>query len=228
MPERLIAIGDIHGCSAALEALLGAIKPGPGDTIVTLGDYVDRGPDSRGVIEKLVRLSAQTHLVSLLGNHDKMMLDAFENTSDAIDRGRLLSETEEWLMCGGDATLASYGTNSPQGIPPAHFDFLSACPKYYETERHIFIHANYAAELPLEEQPDYLLLWESLRRHLPGPHYSGKTVVVGHTSQKTGEILDLDYLKCIDTWCYGEGWLTALNVFSGKQWQADKGGSLRR
>jgi serine/threonine protein phosphatase 1 len=73
-----------------------------------------------------------------------------------------------------------------------------------------------------------VLRWESLRNHQPGPHYSGKPAVVGHTAQKDGEILDLGHLKCIDTYCYGGYWLTALDVLSGRIWQADPGGQLRK
>jgi len=218
MSERLIAIGDMHGCLAALETLLSAVAPGRHDTIVTLGDYVDRGPDSRGVLETLMALSAQTNLVPLLGNHDAMMLEACGNTPEVA---------EEWLMFGGDATLASYGAKTARDILPSHREFVAACRTYYETDKHIFIHANYSPHLPLAEQPRVLLLWESLKRFLPGPHFSGKTVVLGHTAQKTGEILDLGYMKCIDTWCYGDGWLTALDVLSGKQWQANKAGKMR-
>ena len=76
-------------------------------------------------------------------------------------------------------------------------------------------------------EPTETLLWESLKVRQPGPHCSGKTAIVGHTSQKSGEILDLGHLKCIDTRCYGEGWLTAMDVESGQVWQADKNGRLR-
>jgi serine/threonine protein phosphatase 1 len=99
---------------------------------------------------------------------------------------------------------------------------------YYEMDRHFFLHGSYWAKLPLEAQPREAILWESLKIRRPGPHCSGKTAIVGHASQKTGEILDLGYLKCIDTWCYGEGWLTALDVSSGQLWQADKHGKMRR
>ena len=71
-----IAIGDIHGCSAALDALLDAIRPRPEDTIVTLGDYINRGPDSRGVLDRLIDLGRRCRLVPLLGNHDQMLLEA--------------------------------------------------------------------------------------------------------------------------------------------------------
>jgi serine/threonine protein phosphatase 1 len=75
MRSRTIAIGDVHGCSAALDALLEAIRPHPADDVVTLGDYINRGPDSRGVIEGLIELENQCRLVPLLGNHDQTVLD---------------------------------------------------------------------------------------------------------------------------------------------------------
>src|SRR2546430_524502 len=98
---RTIAIGDIHGWSAALAAIIDAVMPGPDDTIVTLGDYVDRGPDSRGVLEQLVGLAERCHLVPLLGNHEEMMLGAREGRDDL----------RFWLKNGGGDTLASYGVN---------------------------------------------------------------------------------------------------------------------
>ena len=76
MPSRTIAIGDIHGCSLALDTLLGAIRPRPEETIVTLGDYINRGPDTRGVIDRLIGLRRRCRLVPLLGNHDEMLLEA--------------------------------------------------------------------------------------------------------------------------------------------------------
>ena len=93
---------------------------------------------------------------------------------------------------------------------------------------HIFVHANYDPDLPMAEQLRETLLWESLRRKIPGPHLSGKTVITGHTAQKDGAILDLGYLKCIDTYCYGGGWLTALDVATGQIWQANREGRCGR
>ena len=132
-----------------------------------------------------------------------------------------------WLMFGGNATLDSYDTTRLEDIPVAHIEFLRSCRFYHESQRHFYVHGNYRAELPLEAQPADTLLWESLKVHQPGPHCSGKVAIVGHTAQKSGEILDLGYLKCIDTWCYGDGWLTALDVQSGQVWQADKSGAAR-
>ncbi len=218
MRPRTIAIGDIHGCSVALDVLLDALKIRPDDTVVTLGDYLDRGPDSRGVIDRLIRLGERCHLVPVLGNHDQTLLDVLAG-----------SQPIAWFFdIGGIATIDSYGKGRDLGlIPIEHVEFLESCREFHETETHIFVHANYYADLPMEEQPVGTMRWESLRDGIPGPHHSGKTVIVGHTAQKHGEILDLDYLKCIDTFCYGGGWLTALEVFTGETWQANQRGQLR-
>jgi serine/threonine protein phosphatase 1 len=218
MPERIIAIGDIHGYLAAFSAILRAIDPQPNDTIVALGDFVDRGPDSRGVIDRVIALKRGCRLVPILGNHDEMLLD--------ICHGRMDMMTG-WLIYGGDATLSSYDGRIPGSVPEEHIKFLESCLPFYETDRHFFVHASYYSNLPLSEQPDTALRWESLRHRTPFAHYSGKTAVVGHTAQKGGDILDLGYLKCIDTWIYGNGWLTAVDVESGQIWQADKDGNIR-
>ena len=164
MPSRTIAIGDIHGCSVALDALLDAIRPRPEDTIVTLGDYINRGPDTRGVLDRLIDLSRRCRLVPILGNHDQMLLEA---------RSGLHPTT--WLGMGGIATLDSYGPGRDLDlIPDEHFEFLESCRDFYETDTHIFVHANYVPDLPMAEQPVGMLRWESLRDMTPGPHDLGQ------------------------------------------------------
>src|SRR5262249_36511127 len=106
--------------------------------------------------------------------------------------------------------------------------FLQSCRDYYETQTHIFIHACYDPALPMTQQLSPVLLWDSLRDLIPAHHVSGKTVILGHTAQKSGEILDLAYLTGIVTYCYGGGWLTALEVATGQVWQANKRGVSRR
>src|SRR5215471_4400812 len=98
MPDRIVAIGDIHGCSAALKALLENFRPLPTDTIVTLGDYIDRGPDSRAVLDLLLDLRDQCTLSPLLGNREEMLLAARESRSSL----------QHWLKFGAEATLRSY------------------------------------------------------------------------------------------------------------------------
>lgn len=225
VPQRIIAIGDIHGCATALRTLLDAIKPGPADVLVPLGDYIDRGPDSRGVIDTLISLQELCTLVPLLGNHEEMLFTA------RVTKG----DMRFWLQFGGDETLQSYGCErlypGPQDlyqyIPLKHFDFLRNCRSYYETDTHFFIHANYAHDGPLDQQPQSLTRWISLKEQAPLPHLSGKTAIVGHTAQTSGQVLDLGFLKCIDTYCHGGMWLTALDVLSGQVWQANDLGQLR-
>ncbi|MBN2218526.1 MAG: metallophosphoesterase [Pirellulales bacterium] len=218
MPDRILAVGDVHGCTPALVAAMAAADPRPADMVVTLGDYVDRGPDTRGTIDFLIDLAHRCTLVPLLGNHDWMVLE--------LAAGRTAS-FRDWLSFGGDATLASYDCASPEELPDAHLEFLRSCRLFHETKHHFFVHGNYIKELPLAEQPEEVILWDALRYRLPGRHLSGKTAILGHTAQKSGEVLDLDYAKCIDTWVYGNGWLTVLDVLAGRIWQADKEGNLR-
>lgn len=220
---RLLAIGDIHGCLTAFNALLDAVSPGPDDQIITLGDYVDRGPHSRGVLEHLLALQAGGRLIALRGNHDMMMLEA----RNGHDIG--------WLAVGGKQTLLSYGGGingdlDPKDllalVPEPHWKFLQEdCLPYYETDKHIFVHANLYPDLPLEEQPDYMLYWEKLTE--PCVHVSGKTMICGHTRQKNGLPLNLGTSICIDTNIYDGGWLTCLDARTGRVWQANEQGQTR-
>lgn len=216
MTHRTIAIGDIHGCSTALAALIKAINPQPNDTLVTLGDYVDRGPDSKGVLDLLINLANQCRLVSILGNHDDLMLHARE--SDA--------KFQVWTKCGGTGALDSYqGPTRIDAIPESHFEFLAQCVPFFETGTHFFVHANYEPDLPLDRMDIHVIRWLSLRDYVPSPHFSGKVAVVGHTPQD--EILDLGHLICLDTGCCNGGWLTALEVNSRQCWQVDEWGATR-
>jgi len=215
MAARTIAIGDIHGCATALDRLLAAIAPEQDDLIVTLGDYIDRGSDSRGVIDRLIELDRECKLVPLVGNHEVMLLQAL-----TVERTVLL-----WRQCGGDETLASYGGDLAN-IPREHLKFFTRCRRYYETDTHFFVHANYDAALPLDEQSDELLLWTHLKRRMPKPHISGKIAVVGHTPQSDRQILRTPHLIGLDTCCYGGGCLSALDLGSGELWQATSDGEL--
>lgn len=215
---RTIAIGDIHGCVHALDALVEQIDPRSDDTLVVLGDFIDQGRDSRQVIDNLLALRSRCQLVTILGNHEEMMLYARDNR-------RAL---EMWIDAGGFATLNSYYFNAPLSVvPDEHWEFLRACRDWHETPTHIFTHANYEPDLPMAEQPIHALRWAILEEPYPLPHFSGKTVVVGHTEQSSGHMLDLGYLQCLDTACWRHGWLTALDVYSGQEWQVSKWGVPR-
>lgn len=217
MSGRIIAIGDIHGCFSALETLLKVIAPQKEDTIITLGDYIDRGMQVRECFDLLMELAHHCRLVPILGNHDEMLLTLLEDSHALLD----------WLAYGGTTTLYSFQVKHPEEIPKQYIQFLRDCLPYFETERHFFVHASYDAHVPLEAQLGDVLRWDSLRNRQPGPHISGKKAIVGHTAQKDGQILDLGYLTCIDTCCYGYGWLTAMDVQTGRIWQADKTGQIK-
>ncbi|APZ93325.1 Serine/threonine-protein phosphatase 1 [Fuerstiella marisgermanici] len=195
-----------------------AIDPKPNDTIIPLGDYVDRGIDSKGVLDQLIQLSERCKLVPILGNHDQMMLHARDGESDF----------QFWLNCGGDSALDSYGsTGQLDLIPRKHTRFLESCHSYFETETHIFLHANYTPDLSLHDHDDHTIRWLSLRDYVPQRiHSSGKIAVVGHTPHD--EIFDLGHLVCIDTGVCNGGWLTALDVESGEIWQVNEWGEFRK
>ena len=222
MSARIFAIGDIHGCLAALDALLEAIQPQRGDLVVPLGDYVDRGPDSRGVIDRLIALGEECRVVPILGNHEEMMLSVLGGRAA---RGW-------WLEHGGAETLGSYGgTQGPLGgfesIPGEHVAWLESCRNFHAEGDCFFTHANYIATEPLHAQPAEALRWQSLAEHFPEPHVSGRRAVLGHTPQRTGEVYDAGHFVCIDTYCHGGGWLTAYEPATGKIWQASAEGRLR-
>lgn len=214
--SRTITIGDIHGCATALEVLLELIEPQPEDFIVTLGDYIDRGMESPKVIDLLLELMGNTHLVPLLGNHEVMLLQAFANR-DALNF---------WLTHGGQQTLQGYG-GSLEKIPPDHRMFFQHCRRFWENEGHFFVHANYRSNLHLAQTPDEITLWEHMKLAFPIPHENGKKAWVGHTPQEKGNILDLGHVAIVDTYCYGGGYLSAVDVDSGEYWQVDITGQER-
>ncbi len=215
---RTIAIGDIHGCSAALKRLLAAVEPTSEDTLIFLGDYVDRGPDSRAVLEILSTLAAPSRNVFLRGNHDSIMQLWCEGQVDQA----------MWDMIGGAATLASYDFCQPSEVPRHHLKFLEECVNYFETETHIFVHANYHANMPIATTDQETRLWSHLMWPLPKPHCSGKTVVVGHTPQTNGNVADFGHLVCLDTFCFGGGYLTAYDVDRRTALQVDLHGKIVR
>src|SRR5262249_44837264 len=132
MPDRLFAIGDIHGCSIALLTLIEAIEPQPQDTIVVLGDVIDYGPDTKGAIRELIDLSGRCRLLLLMGNHEEMLFNAFSGRDDR----------RYWESCGGIPTRRSYPEcGDDRLIDPEHLDFLQKnCRNYFETDRFIFLH----------------------------------------------------------------------------------------
>ena len=222
MAGRLLVIGDIHGFITPLNLLLDHLKPDLEDTLVTLGDYIDRGPQSKDVLLKLIQLKFITNLKMLIGNHDLMFLESIHFKRFNTD----------WLLYGGLQTLESFGVdlaNPDFELFDAEIvDFLkSECSRYWEDEKHIFVHAGVDPLIPLDQQSDKLLFWDKLDPNFSG-HQSGKKVVCGHTRQTSGIPLNLGHLLCLDTNVYGGGWLTCCDLNSMEYWQANALGEFRQ
>ena len=138
---RRYVIGDIHGCSKALRTLIECIDPQPDDQVIFLGDYVDRGPDSRGVVDLVLDLQQRCQVIPIRGNHEIMLVGVACRGLDA----------DMWLNSGGKATLASYG-GAVSKIPESHLDFFNSLHPFHECEDAIFVHASYEYHLPMEQQ----------------------------------------------------------------------------
>lgn len=220
--SRTLAIGDIHGCLTALNALIEAVAPSSEDTLITLGDYVDRGPDSFGVMEWVIRQRAENGLIALLGNHEIMMFDARKE----------LKSRNRWFQHGGMETHESYvranGSGGWDAYPPSHWQLLESLGGWHETATHIFVHAGLDPDAELEAQSEDALFWNKFDPDNQEPHKSGKTVVCGHTIIPNRRPLSIGHTIGIDTGVYHrDGWLTCLDAESGHYWQANGQGETR-
>lgn len=216
----IYAIGDVHGEAEKLKELLQVLPLKEGDEFVFLGDYVDRGPDSLGVIETLLSLEQQRPCTFLLGNHESMFLD-FLGWTDRCYLGG-----EAFLANGGAHTLESYGysksmrkAGSKVSLPKAHEDFLLRLHLHHRTDDYLFVHAGVVAGNDCESDPGAIvvqspvedLLWNRATGHLE--HRMGVTVVYGHTSQEDFQVRwNLPYSIGIDTGAVYGGPLTAIRL----------------
>jgi serine/threonine protein phosphatase 1 len=219
MPGRTLAIGDIHGCLLQLDALIDAVRLTTDDHLILLGDLIDRGPDSAGVIRRAIQLREKFRVSVIMGNHEEMMLAA----RAGLDRQR------DWVLNGGDATLVSYAGNRAtlHDVPSEHWRFLEQrLLDYVETDTHIFVHASAYADWPMDQQPGSMLRWE--RCDTTAPYESGKVIVCGHTHQRDNRVLNRGFMVCIDTHACGGRALTCLDATTGRVWQADKRGLVAR
>jgi len=176
--KKIFAIGDIHGCYDQLKALVEKIPIDfSRDTLLFIGDYIDRGPHSAEVVDYLIQLKKRVkEVIFLKGNHEDM-LDKFLSGDDRFT----------YLLNGGQQTLDSYlkKTVQPESfpIPPDHVEFFKSLRLYYETEDFIFVHAGLRPRTPLETQSAEDLLW--IRDNFISTKYDfGKRVIFGHTPLK--------------------------------------------
>lgn len=217
LQPRTLVFGDIHGCLLAFDTILNEISLTEKDTIILLGDYIDRGPDSKGVVDRVIELREKYHVIALKGNHEEIMEHASGGLTDYV----------WWRTVGGDTTLFSFGCDITD-IEETYWEFIDSLELYHETEDYIFVHAGLKPDIPLEEQDEDTLLW--LRFPQLKPHCSGKRIVCGHTPQRDTKLpAVLPHAICVDTHAYGaEGFLTCLDMETGECFQANRDGSFRK
>ena len=216
---RLFAIGDIHGCPDELGVMLNAIKPGHGDTVVFVGDYVDRGPSAHDVIDLLLEQERArgAEFVFLKGNHEDMMCSFL---------GLPGNYGESFLFNGGEATLDSYGVDEHQQpearehIPDSHLDFIKRLATSYLHPPYLFVHAGVVPARELEEQRVEDMLWIR-QEFIFSPHRLDVTVVFGHTPMRA-VMVDLPYKLGIDTGLVYGGKLTCIELSEGALYQVGR------
>lgn len=215
---RVYAIGDVHGCREQMVSLLAAIahhKEGfEGTThLVFLGDIVDRGPDSSGVIEHLTHAELPADKVTfIMGNHEEIMLDCYDAQG---------TRYEPWLRFGGVATMASYGVSRENilsgkvdlsammksNVPKRHIAFLRSFEDTLTIGDYLFVHAGIRPGIKFEDQSPKDLRWIT-REFLNSKADHGATVVHGHTISP--KIVIRKNRIGVDTGCYKSGILSAL------------------
>jgi serine/threonine protein phosphatase 1 len=230
---RVYAVGDIHGRLDLLERLVDRIhidvtlRPEASVRIVILGDFVDRGPSSATIIDLLTRLKAEPNVVVLRGNHEAIMLDAYDGDHSAMDL---------WLEHGGIATLESFGADlngidtddtraiikiARRVIPRRVVAWVRKLPSHVQFGRYYFVHAGIRPGVPLAEQQDEDRLWireaftESSDDH-------GAVIVHGHTIYGEGVSFAPNRIG-VDTGAYLTGILSAVAIQGDQLWTVDTG-----
>jgi serine/threonine protein phosphatase 1 len=201
-PGLTYAIPDLHGRLDLLTSTLAKIVAHAGGraaTVVTLGDYIDRGPDSCGVIDHLMAWqSSNLRLVALKGNHEEMM---WRTCTELPDPGW-------WIANGGDRTLLSYGQPPDQPpnllvVPPRHLDWIAGLPLLHVDQYRVFVHAAVDPGRPLDQQDPRTLLWERYRDDFDGG-YGDRHIVHGHDAMVKGPLV-MKHRTNLDTMAWKTG-----------------------
>jgi serine/threonine protein phosphatase 1 len=207
MSADLYAIGDIHGCLESLERLMDKINPDlERDRLLFVGDYIDRGSQSREVVDYVIRLKNQAppgQVICLKGNHEAMFLDFLAG-----------GPAEMFILNGGRATVEAYWGDAwvardGLALPPDHAQFFQDLELYYETPKYIFVHGGLKPGVPLDEQVEDDLLW--IRgEFITSQEDFGRRVIFGHTPFK--QPLLMPNKIGIDTGAVYGNFLTALKL----------------
>ncbi len=214
MEERLFAIGDIHGCIDELRLLVeSAARIGPGDKVVFLGDYIDRGEYSREVIDYIIGMrNSGTDVVTLRGNHEEMLIEAYENENRWYN----------WFLNGGAFTLDSFGIRTVKELPRDYIDFFCKLSYYYIYENFVFVHAGFNDDIedPFDDSTD--MIW-TRRESYKNPALNDYTIIHGHTPvtldactamiKEHAKVLNID-TGCVYSGLPGYGYLSAVELRS--------------
>jgi serine/threonine protein phosphatase 1 len=214
MSERLFAIGDIHGCfDPFYELVEQKIRFRKGDRLVLLGDYIDRGYQTKEVIDYIMKLQEDGFdIIPLIGNHESMMLDSLGNDQSVSN----------WFMNGGYETLYSFGVESINELNNKYIHFFRNLPLYYLQDQFMFVHAGFNDEITDPLSDSFQMIW-SRRENYSNPFFTGKIIIHGHTpvplSTCREALLSHNRVINIDTGCVYDEWggyghLTAIELFS--------------
>lgn len=217
--KRLIAIGDIHGCYDQLIQLVDEIQPTQEDTLVFLGDYIDRGPKTFELIDYLVGFKKDfPNTVFLKGNHELMMEYGLKEGDKTI-----------WYYNGGRQTKDSYDAYLMgdelvrwDALPPSHQEFFDNLKLYEKIGNFIFTHAGLVPGVPLEDQCEDYALWIRDRFLLSKDPFFNYTIVHGHTVMTNGRDEYHTHFPnkiCLDTGCVYGYHLTAMDVLTREEWK---------
>ncbi|MEE4214265.1 MAG: metallophosphoesterase family protein [Bacteroidales bacterium] len=212
MSDRLFAIGDSHGCYESLETLVhDVVRAGKKDKIILLGDYIDRGPDSKPVLDFIMTLMDEGYdVVPLRGNHEDMMIKAALSPMDNYN----------WMRNGGYETLNSFGVTSVEEIDSRYMEFVSSLPFYHREDKFIFVHGGFNDDIPDPFEDTYSMIWER-RYEYHSAVFKDKTIVHGHRPHALSELEEQleksPSVINIDTGCvygkeHGLGDLTAIEL----------------
>lgn len=180
--QRVLAIGDIHGCVKTFKhLLLHEFKIRKSDTVVCVGDYIDRGPDSKGVIDFILELKASGYTVhTLRGNHEQIMMDSINSST----------VNEVWIKNGGDQTLKSFGVNDYSQFSGEYRTFFEGTHHYLKHTNHIFVHAGLNMEIENPFDDKHAMLW--IRDFYPHPFLDNRILIHGHTPIGLDQLITQD------------------------------------
>ena len=214
MNKRLIAIGDIHGCFDSFQKLVEKeIVLNPDDKLILLGDYIDRGNQSRKVVDYIIELQIKGFdIIPLLGNHESMLLDTIDDYRFSVN----------WFLNGGEITLESFGIRSLKELDKQYIDFFRSLQLYFSVDQFLFVHAGFNDEIENPFGDKSQMIW-ARREEYTNPVLKDRIIIHGHTPipvslckqliQENSRVINID-TGCVYSHKEGYGQLSAVELYS--------------